>query len=72
MLTSNHEMQIHREYVEGFNRFIDREKIDIIGIFETQDLEYVAYQQTENLLKEHPDIKGIYVTSYVSVPFQNV
>ena len=68
VFTSNHEMQIHREYVEGFKKFINKEKIDIVGVFETKDIEYVAYNLTEEILKKYPDINGIYVTSYVSVP----
>jgi len=68
VFTSNREMRIHKDYVEGFTDFTDREKVDIVGVYETQDIEYTAYTLTENLLKEHPDIGGIYVTSYVSVP----
>jgi LacI family transcriptional regulator len=68
IFTSNHEMQIHREYVEGFKNFINKEKIDIVGVYETKDIEYIAYNLTEEILQKYPDLNGIYVTSYVSVP----
>jgi len=68
VFTSNHEMQIHREYVEGFKNFINKEKIDIVGVYETKDIEYIAYNLTEEILQKYPDLNGIYVTSYVSVP----
>lgn len=68
VLTSNKEMQIHREYVEGFEKFIDRQRIDLVGVWETKDVEYIAYNETEEVLQKYPDISGIYVSSYVSGP----
>lgn len=68
VFTSNKEMQIHREYVEGFIEFMDKDKLQFIDVFETKDTEYIAYNLTEEVLRKYPDIKGIYVSSYVSVP----
>lgn len=68
LLTANKEMLIHRDYVDGFLNYTDKEKIDVIGVYETKDTEHIAYELTEKLLSEHPDIKGIYVTSAISTP----
>jgi LacI family transcriptional regulator len=68
VLTSNKEMQIHLEYVEGFEKYIDKQEIHLVDVLETNDVEYIAYNVTEELLRKYPDINGIYVSSYVSVP----
>jgi LacI family transcriptional regulator len=63
IFTGNKEIQIHRETIEGFMEENNRQPLDLIGIFENQDDPDIAYFATGKLLKDHPDVGGIYINS---------
>ncbi len=63
----NKDMDDHREKVEGFNSEVLRNPYKIEGIYETQDEPEVAYHITKKLIKERPDLGGIYVATGNSV-----
>ena len=67
VLTGNKEIMLHRECVDGFVEESGRNNLVVKGIYETQDDKNIAYYLTEKLLKEVPDLKGLYVSSYNSV-----
>lgn len=67
ILTGNKEIKLHRECINGFVEESGRNNLILKGIYETQDDKNIAYYLTEKLLKEVPDLKGLYVSSYNSV-----
>jgi len=65
VITGFHETLAHRQRVEGFREEIERffPKIEIIGVYENRDRADEAYRITKRLLRNFPDLKGIYVTA---------
>ncbi|MCL5073035.1 MAG: LacI family DNA-binding transcriptional regulator [Actinobacteria bacterium] len=67
VLTQNKELTIHRECINGFIEEGKRLKLNMKGVYETQNDNNIAFLITEKLLNENPDLGGIYVSSYNSV-----
>lgn len=67
VLTSNKEVLIHKECINGFIEESNQKCLRLKGIYETQDDKQIAYYLTEKVIKEIPNIGGIYVSSYNSV-----
>jgi len=63
IFTGNKEIGIHRETIEGFMEGLKDKPMDLVAIFENQDDPDIAYIATEKLVREYPDIKGLYINS---------
>lgn len=57
----------HREKAENYCDCCREKGINLAGVVETQDDPIVAYQQTRNLVRRHPELKLIYVATGNSV-----
>jgi LacI family transcriptional regulator len=67
ILTCNKEILTQKECIDGFTDEAKLNHLKVKGIYETQDDKKIAYYLTEKLIKETPDLGGIYVSSYNSV-----
>ena len=67
VLACNKEILVQKECIDGFVEESSRNDLVVKGIFETQDDKKIAYYLTEKIIKEIPDLEGIYVSSYNSV-----
>jgi DNA-binding LacI/PurR family transcriptional regulator len=67
LLVGNKEMLVHSECVAGFCADAGKYRLEVAEIHETHEDQETAYVQTGNLMKLHPDLAGIYVTSYNSL-----
>lgn len=67
LMACNKGILVQKECINGFIKGADKEELIIKGIFETQDDKKIAYYLTEKIIKDIPDLKGIYVSSYNSV-----
>lgn len=63
IFTGNKEVQIHRETIDGFMEENKDRALDVIGIYENQDDPEIAYYATGKLIKDCPEVGGIYVNS---------
>lgn len=66
-VTSN----IHRSTVEGFQEELKNWELDLVGIYEHHDHPGRAYVLAEQVMREHPDLKGLYLGTANSVTFCN-
>ncbi|MDR1287524.1 MAG: LacI family transcriptional regulator [Treponema sp.] len=57
-------MLVHRECIEGFYADAEKYNLEVVKMYETHEDHKVAYRQTGALMRLHPDLDGIYVTSY--------
>jgi ribose transport system substrate-binding protein len=57
-------MLVHRECIEGFYENAKKNNLEVVKIYETHEDRGIAYRQTGKLMQLHPDLHGIYVTSY--------
>lgn len=71
VLACNKEILIQKECIDGFIDEARKNELNIKGIYETQDDKKIAYYLTEKIIKEIPDLKGIYVSSFNSVAVCN-
>jgi LacI family transcriptional regulator len=60
------QISIHHETVNGFLAQMEITPLKLITILYNEDEEELSYNNTNKLLQEHPDIKGIYVNSFNS------
>jgi LacI family transcriptional regulator len=63
----NKGMKDHGEKVEGFLQEMQNSTLKICGIYETQDEPEVAYHLTKKIIREIPDLAGIYVATGNSI-----
>jgi LacI family transcriptional regulator len=63
ILTGNKDAEIHNEYMQGFMAQNEGTKLKVVAINENQDDKDIAYISTDKLIKEYPDLKGIYISS---------
>jgi LacI family transcriptional regulator len=64
LFAGDKKMLVHRECIEGFSADAEKYGLEVLSIYETHEDHAVAYRQTGNLMRRHPDLGGIYVTSY--------
>jgi DNA-binding LacI/PurR family transcriptional regulator len=64
LFVGDNNMLVHRECVEGFREDAAKYKLEVVSIYETHEEHKLAYKQTGHVMKHHPDLNGIYVTSY--------
>lgn len=58
---------IHAEMVSGFFEQLQYTPLSVACVYYNYDSEEIAYQETNRVLQEYPDIGGIYVNSFNSV-----
>lgn len=63
IFTASKEIQIHKESIDGFIEGLQAYPLDLVDIYENQDEPEIAYYMTDKLLREYPEIGGIYVNS---------
>jgi LacI family transcriptional regulator len=63
----NKDMKDHGEKVVGFLQEVQGKTLKIGGIYETQDEPEVAYHLTKKIIRELPDLAGIYVATGNSI-----
>jgi LacI family transcriptional regulator len=65
IMTGSHEVTDHQEKVRGFIDVIYSypNAIEMVGVFETLDMEERVYQSVTQVIKDHPDLKGIYINT---------
>jgi LacI family transcriptional regulator len=66
LATGYDHVSIHHEIVRGFHEQIKITPLNLAAVVYNKDKEELAYTNTNKLLHDHPDIKGIYVNSYNS------
>lgn len=66
VIIGNKDNVTHRQVVEGFVDGMKLAGSNIVGIYETQDDEKLAYYLTEKLIKEYPFINGIFIGTAVA------
>jgi LacI family transcriptional regulator len=64
LFAGDKKMLVHRECIEGFSADAEKYGLEVSNIYETREDHAIAYRQTGNLMRRHPDLGGIYVTSY--------
>jgi len=67
IFTGNSQVLIHRCTVQGFMDEASVRGLEVAGVYENQDDMDIAYYATEKLIRDFPDIGGIYVNSANSV-----
>jgi LacI family transcriptional regulator len=61
IFTGSRDSEIHKENIDGFLEELSKNSMELIAIFDNLDDPEIAYHATEKLLKEFPDIGGIYI-----------
>lgn len=67
VLIGNKDMRDHCEKVEGFTHEMQMNSHKVEGVYETQDEPEVAYYLTKKIIREKPDLGGIYVATGNSI-----
>ena len=67
ILVGDKDLKVHSRCIDGFMRQAGLMKLPAVGVYETHDDKETAYRLTGRLIAEHPDLGGIYVSSYNSV-----
>ncbi|MCL2834862.1 MAG: LacI family transcriptional regulator [Treponema sp.] len=57
----------HQEIIDGFTEKSNEEGYEVAAVYETQDDDMIAYYSAERLLKDHPQVSGIYIGTSHSV-----
>ena len=66
LLVGEKNLLVHRECIDGFCEDAGKYGFDVVGIYETYEERRLAYELTDRLMRLHPDLGGLYVTSYNS------
>lgn len=67
IFTGNKTMQLHQSYISAFSDSAKKLDLRLQGIYETNEIYDIAYALTEQVIKEIPNLGGIYVSSFNSV-----
>ena len=60
LVTGFRDSVVHKETITGFQNFVESTPINFAGIYEHRDDPEIAYCLAATMMKERPDIKGIY------------
>ena len=60
------DIQVHKQIVKGFLEYAKFLSLDVVTVLYNKDDNDIAFEHTNKLFKEHPDLKGIYVNSFTS------
>lgn len=66
VIAGNQSVYIHKENIRSFCEMAAAFGSEVVFKADTDNRMDIAYQQTERILKEQPDVDGIFVTSYVA------
>ncbi len=66
LIIGEQNVSIHRKNVEGYLAEAGKRGLQTLAIEECFDDMQLAYQKTEQMLTQHPDLQGIFVSSYVA------
>jgi LacI family transcriptional regulator len=71
IVTGYRDSTVHKETITGFRKYADLLSMNEAGIYEHRDDPEIAYYLATRMIRERPDIKGIYFGSANSVTFCN-
>lgn len=71
LITGYRDSTVHRETIEGFLQYVDSNPLNFAGIYEHRDDPELAYYLAGQVIRERPDIRGLYFGSANSVTFCN-
>mgnify|MGYP005757354087 CR=1 FL=1 len=71
LVTGQLTSQVHKSTAEGFLEEAGRQGLAVAGIYEHYDQPAKAYECAEKMIREHPDLEGIYLATANSVTFCN-
>jgi len=54
---------VHKENIDGFMLQQKKYPLNVVAVYENQDDPNIAYHATDKLLKEYPDVGGLYICS---------
>lgn len=63
VFTASKDNSIHTEKVNAFATAVHDHGFNLVGIYETQDEEEIVSACVRKLYRDHPDVRGIYITS---------
>lgn len=58
---------VHKENIDGFNEQQKEKPLNVVVTYDNQDDPDIAYHATDKLLREYPDVGGLYIGSANSV-----
>jgi ABC-type sugar transport system substrate-binding protein len=61
MMIGSRETVDHAEKIRGFMAEADRRQMTVAAVCEHQDDEQLGYDLTRRLLREHPEVRGLYL-----------
>ncbi len=66
IIAGSRSMDIHRKNIHGFLSVIAERRMQNIDIRDCFDRYADAYRYTEEIIRNHPDVSGIFVSSYIA------
>lgn len=66
IMTGSIKTPIHKENIDGFYSYANKNSFQSITLYEHQDSMELAISKTKQMLSEIPDIGGLYITSAIS------
>lgn len=63
IFTGQHEISLHADSIRGFQDAMKQYPLELVSIYENHDDPEQAYHAAEALLRDHPDVRGLYVGS---------
>jgi LacI family transcriptional regulator len=63
IFTGSREVVNHSESISGFMEEVANPGMEVVGIYENQDDPDIAYFATEKLLRDYPNLKGLYINT---------
>jgi LacI family transcriptional regulator len=69
LVTGFRDSIVHKETITGFQNYISGTSMNFAGIFEHRDDPEIAYYLASRMIKERPDIKGVYFGTANSISF---
>ena len=68
MFTNSKVASVHMATCKGFEDYVKTSKLEMCGVYEHLDKPLLAEEAAARLLREHPDVDGIYIGTANSVP----
>lgn len=69
VFTGYKNFEAHKEKVESFaEKLSENKNLQLVEVVETSDKEDIAEECIKELIRKHPDIKGIYISTAVAEP----
>jgi Transcriptional regulators len=68
IFSGNMALENHQSTIKGFREEAVKQSLELVGVYDNRDDPDLAYKNTEKVLKEHPNLNGIYINSANSIP----